>query len=88
MLRSYFWWVPFWLLVAVGTLNLKMDRTVRVGLWGGEEQGLLGSAAYVKDHFADPTVMKPTPEHDKFAGYFNIDNGTGLIRGISWFRSR
>jgi len=64
------------------TLNLKMDRTVRMGLWGGEEQGLLGSAAYVKDHFADPTVMKPTPEHDKFAGYFNIDNGTGRIRGI------
>jgi carboxypeptidase Q len=62
--------------------NLKMDRTVRMALWGGEEEGLLGSAAYVKDHFADPAVMKPTPEHDKFAGYFNIDNGTGRIRGI------
>jgi hypothetical protein len=64
------------------TLNLKMDRTVRLGLWGGEEEGLLGSAAYVKAHFADPAVMKPTAEHDKFAGYFNIDNGTGRIRGI------
>jgi len=64
------------------TLNLKMDRTVRIAMWGGEEQGLLGSAAYVKSHFADPTVMKPTPEHDKFAAYFNIDNGTGRIRGI------
>jgi len=64
------------------TLNLKMDRTVRVGLWGAEEQGLYGSKAYVKAHFADPEVMKTTPEHDKFAGYFNIDNGTGKIRGI------
>ncbi len=64
------------------TLNLKMDRTVRLALWGGEEEGLLGSQAYVKAHFADTTVMKPTAEHDKFAGYFNIDNGTGRIRGI------
>ena len=64
------------------TLNLKMDRTVRVGLWGGEEQGLLGSAAYVKEHFADPTTMKTTTEHSNLAGYFNVDNGTGRIRGI------
>ncbi|MBZ5626308.1 MAG: M20/M25/M40 family metallo-hydrolase, partial [Acidobacteriia bacterium] len=64
------------------SLNLKMDRTVRMGLWGGEEQGLLGSRAYVKEHFADPTVMKPTTEHDNFSSYFNIDNGTGRIRGI------
>ncbi len=62
--------------------NLKMDRTVRMALWGGEEEGLLGSAAYVKDHFADPATMKPTKEHDGFAGYFNIDNGTGKIRGM------
>jgi len=64
------------------SLNLKMDRTVRIGLWGGEEEGLLGSQHYVKAHFADPTVMKPTPEHDNFAGYFNVDNGTGRIRGV------
>jgi Zn-dependent M28 family amino/carboxypeptidase len=64
------------------SLNLKMDRTVRMALWGGEEEGLLGSRAYVKAHFADPAVMKPTAEHDGFAGYFNIDNGTGRIRGI------
>jgi Zn-dependent M28 family amino/carboxypeptidase len=64
------------------SLNLKMDRTVRMGLWGGEEEGLLGSRAYVKAHFADPAVMKPTAEHDGFAGYFNIDNGTGRIRGV------
>src|SRR5262249_1423790 len=63
-------------------VNFKMDRTIRMGLWGGEEQGLLGSKAYVKEHFADPTVMKTTAEHDRFAGYFNIDNGTGKIRGV------
>jgi carboxypeptidase Q len=64
------------------TTGLKTDRTVRLALWGGEEQGLLGSAAYVKEHYADPAVMKPTPEHGKLAAYFNIDNGTGRIRGI------
>ena len=64
------------------SLNLKMDRTVRMALWGGEEEGLLGSSAYVKEHFADRATMKPTAEHDGFAGYFNIDNGTGRIRGI------
>jgi len=64
------------------TTGLKMDRTVRMALWGGEEQGLFGSQAYVKAHFADPATMKTTPEHDAFAGYFNIDNGTGRIRGI------
>jgi hypothetical protein len=63
-------------------LNVKVDRTVRLGLWGGEEQGLLGSRAYVKEHFADPTTMKPTTEHNNFSGYFNIDNGTGRIRGV------
>jgi hypothetical protein len=64
------------------SLNLNMDRTVRMALWGGEEQGLLGSRAYVKEHFADPATMKPNAEHEKVAGYWNIDNGTGKIRGI------
>jgi Zn-dependent M28 family amino/carboxypeptidase len=64
------------------SLNLKMDRTVRMALWGGEEQGLLGSHAYVQAHFADTADMKPKPEHAGLAGYFNIDNGTGRIRGI------
>lgn len=64
------------------TLDLKMDRTVRMGLWGGEEEGLLGSRAYVKEHFADPEVMKTTTEHAKLSGYFNVDNGTGKIRGV------
>ena len=62
--------------------GVTMNRTVRIGLWGGEEEGLLGSRAYVKEHFADPEVMKPTAEHAKLSGYFNLDNGTGKIRGV------
>lgn len=62
--------------------GLKMRRTVRVGLWTGEEEGLLGSRAYVKTHFADPATMLVTPEHSKLDAYYNIDNGTGKIRGI------
>jgi hypothetical protein len=63
-------------------LNLKMDRTVRIGLWTGEEEGLLGSKAYVKAHFGDPATMKITDEQAKLCGYFNLDNGTGKIRGV------
>ena len=66
----------------IKALNVKPERTIRMALWGGEEQGLLGSRAYVKEHFADPEVMKPTAEHSKISGYFNYDNGTGKIRGI------
>jgi len=64
------------------TTGVKLRRTVRIGLWGGEEQGLLGSKEYVKAHFADPATMQLKPDHPKFAGYFNVDNGTGLIRGV------
>jgi carboxypeptidase Q len=64
------------------TLNLKLDRTVRIALWSGEEQGLLGSKAYVKEHFGDPATMKLTDEHAKLSGYFNIDNGSGKVRGV------
>jgi hypothetical protein len=64
------------------TLNLPMDRTVRMALWSGEEQGLLGSRAYVTEHFADREDMKLKPEHAKLAGYFNVDNGSGKIRGV------
>ena len=64
------------------TLNLRMDRTVRIGLWAGEEEGLLGSNAYVKEHFGDPGTMHLTTGHGKFAGYFNLDNGSGKIRGV------
>jgi carboxypeptidase Q len=62
--------------------GVKLRRTVRIGLWGGEEQGLLGSKEYVKAHFGDPATMQLKPDHAKFAGYFNVDNGTGVIRGV------
>ena len=64
------------------TLNLKLDRTVRLGLWSGEEQGLFGSRAYVAEHFAAREDMKLKPAHARFAGYFNVDNGAGKIRGV------
>jgi carboxypeptidase Q len=86
----------------IQTLGLKPKRTIRIGLWTGEEEGLLGSAAYVKQHFGNldpgnPGVVPPgtpnsqpaapgklttTPEYDKFDCYFNLDNGTGKIRGV------
>jgi Zn-dependent M28 family amino/carboxypeptidase len=62
--------------------KLRMRRTVRLALWTGEEEGLLGSRAYVTQHFADRADMKLKPEHSKFAAYFNVDNGTGSIRGV------
>lgn len=61
-------------------LGLKPARTIRLALWSGEEQGLLGSRAYVKKTFGD--ASNPTAEYEKFSCYFNIDNGTGKIRGI------
>ena len=64
------------------TSGLKLRRTVRIGLWGGEEQGLLGSRAYVTETFANRADMVLKPAHAKFAGYFNVDNGTGAIRGV------
>lgn len=63
--------------------GLKMRRTVRIGLWTGEEEGLLGSRAYVKAHFGDPATMQlKQPEHENFDVYFNIDNGSGKLRGV------
>ena len=93
--------------------GVRLRRTVRIGLWTGEEQGLIGSAQYVSAHFASrgPAPAAPAgiatanqfagqcggggggrggpqgplefkPDHAKFAGYFNIDNGTGAIRGV------
>jgi len=80
-------------------LNLKPRRTIRIALWTGEEEGLLGSKAYVADHFgkmempANPpartanavpaaSVLVTKPEYEKFSSYFNLDNGTGRIRGV------
>ncbi|MEY3285239.1 MAG: Leupeptin-inactivating enzyme 1, partial [Acidobacteriota bacterium] len=86
-------------------LGVQPRRTIRIALWSGEEQGLLGSRAYVRQHFAErqptpqqqqqrdemgrmmasmnplgPLVTKP--DHEKFSVYFNLDNGTGKIRGV------
>ena len=93
----------------IKTLNLQPRRTIRIALWTGEEEGLLGSAAYVKEHFGARIMPSPTPtptpgateatpaaaptptpvprivtkpEYDKFDAYFNLDNGTGKIRGV------
>jgi hypothetical protein len=65
------------------TLDVKPRRTIRVALWSGEEQGLLGSQAYVAKHFG--TFENPTANYEKFGGYFNIDSGTGRARGFSVF---
>jgi hypothetical protein len=62
--------------------GLKMRRTVRLALWTGEEEGILGSRAYVTQHFADRTDMKLKPDHSRFSAYFNVDNGTGAVRGV------
>ena len=63
-------------------IGVKPRRTIRLALWDGEEGGHLGSITYVKNHFGDPATMQLKPEHAKLAGYFNLDNGTGRIRGV------
>lgn len=65
------------ILKAVGA---KPRRTIRVALWGGEEQGYAGARAYVREHLGDAT--KPKPEYQKLSAYYNLDNGTGRIRGV------
>jgi carboxypeptidase Q len=63
-------------------LGVQPKRTIRIALWSGEEQGLLGSFNYVKNHFGDPATMQLKPAQQKVSAYFNLDNGTGKIRGI------
>jgi hypothetical protein len=63
-------------------IGAEPRRTIRVALWTGEEQGLLGSRAYVKKHFGDRDTMELQPDHERLSAYFNLDNGTGKIRGI------
>ena len=67
----------------IQALGLKPRRTIRVALWSGEEQGLLGSLAYVKQHFG--SAEEPKPEFETLDCYFNIDSGTGRPRGASVF---
>jgi hypothetical protein len=63
-------------------LKLETRRTIRVALWTGSEQGLLGSRFYVATHFADPNVMELKPEHALVSAYLNLDGGRGPIRGV------
>ncbi len=65
-------------------LGVKPRRTIRVALWSGEEQGLYGSRAYVAEHFGtrDGNKLTVKPEYEKLSAYFNLDNGTGKVRGV------
>jgi Zn-dependent M28 family amino/carboxypeptidase len=64
------------------SLGVAPKRTIRVALWGGEEQGLNGSRGYVEKYLVDPNTKEHKPDYDKFAAYFNMDNGSGKYRGI------
>jgi len=64
------------------TLGVKPRRTIRLALWSGEEQGLLGSRNYVRNHLTDTFTRKANAEGQKVSVYFNLDNGTGKIRGV------
>lgn len=64
------------------TLNIQPRRTIRIALWGGEEQGLHGSRNYVRNHFTDTTTRRYNAAGDKLSVYFNLDNGTGKVRGV------
>jgi hypothetical protein len=64
------------------TVGAKPRRTIRIGLWGGEEEGLLGSRAYVAQHLVDPDTGRTKPEYDRLSAYYNLDNGTGRIHGV------
>jgi hypothetical protein len=67
----------------IQALELKPRRTIRVALWSGEEQGLLGSRAYVAEHFG--SFENPKPDYARLVCYFNIDSGTGRPRGATVF---
>ncbi|MGN6637508.1 MAG: M28 family metallopeptidase [Mucilaginibacter sp.] len=64
------------------SVGFKPKRTIRICLWSSEEQGLFGSRYYVLNHFGDPKTMELKPEQSKVSAYYNLDNGTGKIRGI------
>jgi carboxypeptidase Q len=63
-------------------IDFKPRRTIRIALWGGEETGLHGSKNYVKNHFTDTATKKYNAAGDQLSVYFNLDNGSGKIRGI------
>ncbi len=64
------------------TIDAQPRRTIRIALWTGEEQGLLGSRGYVGKHFGDRRTMELMPDHENFSAYYNMDNGTGRLRGV------
>ena len=64
------------------TVGATPRRTIRVGLWGAEENGLIGSRAYAVAHLADADMTSLEPDHVHLSAYYNVDNGTGRIRGI------
>jgi carboxypeptidase Q len=64
------------------SLEVAPRRTIRIALWGGEEQGYYGSRGYVDKYLVDPVTKQHKPDYDKFAAYFNMDNGSGKYRGI------
>ena len=66
----------------IKALDIQPRRTIRIALWGGEEQGLFGSFGYVKKHFGDPQNMQLSAEQANISAYYNLDNGSGKIRGI------
>ena len=63
-------------------VDARPRRTILVALWGGEEEGLLGSRAYVRRHYGDPATLELLPDHANVSAYYNLDNGAGRIRGI------
>jgi carboxypeptidase Q len=63
-------------------LGVPLDRTVRFALWGGEEQGIKGSRSYVSKYLMDFKSGTRKPEYDKFSSYYNLDEGTGRVRGV------
>ncbi len=63
-------------------LDVAPRRTIRVALWGGEEQGFFGSSGYVEKYLVDPKTKEHKPDYNNFAAYFNMDNGSGKYRGI------
>ena len=64
-------------------IGVQPRRTIRVALWTGEEQDYFGSVGYVEQHFGDLKTIALKPEHAKLAAYFNLDNGSGRIRGVN-----
>jgi hypothetical protein len=73
----------------IKSLGIQPRRTIRIALWGGEEQGLLGSRSYVKRMYGERLdrsfpydSIRLTPAAEKFSVYFNMDNGTGKYRGV------